>query len=487
MIGNQPKFKYAFLLIDILILTISFLLSTTHAIPNFWLVKKNHFFQFYYSYFSLYMMLCVIYFFSFLYNDLYKRNIVLSRYLQFLLLLKSLLIAGILSVIVMTIFNVEYLAEHGRRFFIYFSGFNLLFYTTIRIIFAKELYKYLLKRNIYKRRLLIVGGDNTGKHVLKSIRKDKIIDFFVIGFLDDYKKVGENILDKYNNLGKLDDLKTVVQNYNVDEILIAIDNLPYNRMIYIVDKCLEVSEVIRIYSNFLNVISNKMNVEFYSTIPVIMLSQFSIQGFLWIAKKILDKIITVILLILLSPLFLFISIAIKLSSKGPVIFTQTRIGKDGKPFKFYKFRSMYMNTDDSRHKEFVKKVWFQKGNKENSDSNKVFRIKNDPRIFKFGKFIRKTSLDELPQLYNVLKGDMSIVGPRPCMPFEWEMYEEWHKNRMNILPGCTGLWQAIGRATVSFEEMVILDLYYISNMTLWLDLKIIVNTIPVILFGKGGY
>ena len=126
-------------------------------------------------------------------------------------------------------------------------------------------------------------------------------------------------------------------------------------------------------------------------------------------------------------------------------------------------------------------------NKENSDSNEVFRIKNDPRIFKFGKFIRKTSLDELPQLYNVLKGDMSIVGPRPCMPFEWEMYEEWHKNRMNILPGCTGLWQAIGRATVSFEEMVILDLYYISNMTLWLDLKIIVNTIPVILFGKGGY
>jgi undecaprenyl-phosphate galactose phosphotransferase len=433
------------------------------------------------------MMLCVIYFFSFLYNDLYKRNIVLSRYLQFLLLLKSLLIAGILSVIVMTFFNVEYLAKHGRRFFIYFSGFNLLFYTTIRIIFTKEFYKFLSKRNIYKRRLLIIGGDDTGKHVLKAIRKDKIIDFFVIGFLDDYKRVGENIFDKYHNLGKLDDLETVVQNYNVDEILIAIDNLPYNRMIHIVDKCLEVGEMIRIYSNFLNVISNKMNVEFYSTIPVIMLSQFSLQGFLWIVKKILDKSIALILLIFLSPLFLFISIAIKLSSKGPVIYTQTRIGKDGKSFKFYKFRSMYMNTDDSRHKEFVKDVWFQKRNKENSDSNKVFRIKNDPRIFKFGKFIRKTSLDELPQLYNVLKGDMSIVGPRPCMPFEWEMYEEWHKNRMNILPGCTGLWQAIGRATVSFEEMVILDLYYISNMTLWLDLKIIVNTIPVILFGKGGY
>jgi exopolysaccharide biosynthesis polyprenyl glycosylphosphotransferase len=387
----------------------------------------------------------------------------------------------------MTIFNVEYLAINGRKLFIYFFGFNLFFYTTIRVIFSKELYKFFSKRNFYRRRLLIVGGDDTGKHVLRSLSKDKIIDFFVIGFLDDYKKVGENIFDTYNNLGKLDDLETIVQNYKVDEILIAIDNMPYNRMIYIVDRCLEVGKVIRIYSNFLNVISNKMNVEFYSTIPVIMLSQFSIQGFLWSVKKILDKIIALILLIFLSPLFLFISIGIKLSSKGPVVYTQTRIGKDGKPFKFYKFRSMYMNKDDSHHKEFVKNVWFQKGNGENSKNNKVFRIKNDPRIFKFGKFIRKTSLDELPQLYNVIRGDMSLVGPRPCMSFEWEMYEEWHKNRMNILPGCTGLWQALGRATVSFEEMVILDLYYISNMTLWLDLKIIFNTIPVMLFGKGGY
>jgi lipopolysaccharide/colanic/teichoic acid biosynthesis glycosyltransferase len=146
---------------------------------------------------------------------------------------------------------------------------------------------------------------------------------------------------------------------------------------------------------------------------------------------------------------------------------------------------MYVEKDDTQHREFVKKVWFNKENK--NKSQEIYRIIDDPRIFKFGRLIRKTSLDELPQLYNVLKGEMSLVGPRPCMPFEWEMYEEWHKNRMNILPGCTGLWQAMGRATVSFEEMVILDLYYISNMTLWLDLKIIFKTIPVIIFGKGGY
>jgi lipopolysaccharide/colanic/teichoic acid biosynthesis glycosyltransferase len=148
---------------------------------------------------------------------------------------------------------------------------------------------------------------------------------------------------------------------------------------------------------------------------------------------------------------------------------------------------MYLNNDDTEHENFVREVWFNKRNKDRQKDIEVYRITNDPRVFPFGRFIRKTSLDELPQLFNVLKGEMSLVGPRPCMPFEWEMYEAWHKNRLNILPGCTGLWQATGRATVSFEEMVILDLYYISNMTLWFDLKILLMTIPVIFLAKGGF
>jgi lipopolysaccharide/colanic/teichoic acid biosynthesis glycosyltransferase len=148
---------------------------------------------------------------------------------------------------------------------------------------------------------------------------------------------------------------------------------------------------------------------------------------------------------------------------------------------------MHIHNDDSEHEKFVKNVWFQKGNKDEIKDIELFRIADDPRVFKFGKFIRKMSLDELPQLINVIKGDMSLVGPRPCMPFEWEMYDGWHKNRLKVLPGCTGLWQALGRATVSFDQMVILDLYYISNMTLWLDLKIFLKTIPVLLFGKGGH
>jgi len=254
----------------------------------------------------------------------------------------------------------------------------------------------------------------------------------------------------------------------------------------LVETCLATQKVVRIYSDFLNVIAEKIRVEFYGNIPVVMLAQFAIQGGAWRVKRLIDMVLALVAILTLSPFLLLIAAAIKLSSPGPVFFKQTRIGLGGAPFDFFKFRSMHISNDESKHKQFVQD-FIQKGKQGGDQNIQVFKITDDPRIFKFGKFIRKTSLDEFPQLFNVLKGDMSLVGPRPCLPYEWECYDEWHKNRLNILPGCTGLWQALGRSSVTFEEMVILDLYYISNMSLWLDLKIVLQTIPVIFFGKGGY
>ena len=333
---------------------------------------------------------------------------------------------------------------------------------------------------------MIVGGDKAGKHVADSLRRDTFSDFHIVGFLDDYKEAGEKIHDHFYNLGKLNDLGNVVMEHKVGEILIAIDNTPYERLIYIVEKCLQTGKVVRIYSDLMKVIAEKMKVEFYSSIPVIMLSQYSLGGHVWKFKRGLDIIMALIALITLFPLFLAVAIGIKLSSKGPVIFKQVRIGKGGRPFNFYKFRSMHIGTDNSKHKEYVRNL-IQNGSQSKSQKIKVFKVTDDPRIFKFGRFIRKTSLDEFPQLINVIKGDMGLVGPRPCLPYEWDCYDEWHRRRLTIPPGCTGLWQALGRSTVSFEEMVILDLYYISNMSLWLDLKIVLQTFPVIILGKGGY
>jgi undecaprenyl-phosphate galactose phosphotransferase len=486
MIGNQPKFKYVYLGLDVLVLITSFIIAVSITIPKFWHIERYDF-QFYYSYISLFSVLLCIYLFTFLYNDLYKRHIVLSRYLHFAYIAKALIIAGALSIFLMAIYNINFLVWRGKQLFINISIIDFVLFTVLRIFIAKIIFQYISSNRLYKRKILIVGSDEAGKKVCKELQKDPIKDFQIVGFLDDYKKEQENICMFFNNLGTLKNIKSVVIKNKVNEIIIAIDDMPYERLVELVHRCSQACKTVRIYSNFLDVIDKKLHVEQYSNIPVIMLSEYTLSDFTWQLKHIFDKVFAVFLTIIFIPLFLVVAIGIKISSKGPIIFKQIRIGKGGKPFSFYKFRSMHIHDDDSEHEKFVKNVWFQQGNQDDKKDIKIFRITDDPRVFKFGKFIRKMSLDELPQLINVIKGDMSLVGPRPCMPFEWEMYDGWHKNRLKILPGCTGLWQALGRATVSFDQMVILDLYYISNMTLWLDLKIFFKTIPVLLFGKGGH
>ncbi|OGQ98474.1 MAG: hypothetical protein A2521_08055 [Deltaproteobacteria bacterium RIFOXYD12_FULL_57_12] len=485
MIRNQPLFKYVFLGGDILVITCSFFFALQTTIPEFWEITCREAF-FGVSHFLLYCIFLVIYLFCFLFNNLYKRDVIISRYRQFILILKSLLAGGITCVMVMVVANIDYLVLHGKSLIFFYSLSALFLLFVYRVLSAKMTLRFLIKKNIYQSRILIIGGDTAAKHTALALLNDSFSNFHLVGFVDDYKEEGAVILDGFRNLGTLAGLEDLLKTANVDEILIAIDNAPYSRLIHIVERCLQTGKVVRIYSDLLNIIAKKMKVENYATIPVIMLSQNPLDGYPWSVKRNIDFYLSLVALVLLSPVFLAIAVGIKLSSKGPVIFKQERIGKGGKPFSFYKFRSMHINSDASEHKEFVKD-FIRKGKQCDNTKIKVFKITDDPRIFKFGRFIRKTSLDELPQLFNVLKGDMSLVAPRPCLAYEWECYDDWHKRRLDILPGCTGMWQALGRSTVSFEEMVILDLYYISNMSLWLDLKIVLHTFPVIFLGKGGF
>jgi lipopolysaccharide/colanic/teichoic acid biosynthesis glycosyltransferase len=206
-------------------------------------------------------------------------------------------------------------------------------------------------------------------------------------------------------------------------------------------------------------------------------------------KRSLDILISISVIVLGFPFFLAISIFIKLTSKGPVFFKQERIGENGEPFVLLKLRTMRIDADDSHHKEFCEQ--FIKGNLEeeevsNGDAS-VYKIVDDPRITGIGKFLRKSSLDELPQFINILKGEMTLVGPRPPLKYEYKHYDNWHKLRLKVRPGLTGLWQVSGRSSVSFQEMVMLDLYYIENWSLMMDIRIVLNTIPVMLKGSGGY
>jgi len=201
-------------------------------------------------------------------------------------------------------------------------------------------------------------------------------------------------------------------------------------------------------------------------------------------KRLFDFVFALLAIIILSPLLLLVAICVLLTSRGPVIFTQKRVGRDGRVFHFYKYRSMQVDNDESIHRDYFEKLIRGRREKECGDS---FKIKNDPRITPIGRLLRKTSLDELPQLFNVLKGEMSLVGPRPPIDYEVEQYQDWHRQRLHALPGITGLWQVSGRSSVPFDEMVLLDIHYMEHWSLILDFKIILRTIPVVLLGIGAY
>jgi exopolysaccharide biosynthesis polyprenyl glycosylphosphotransferase len=205
-------------------------------------------------------------------------------------------------------------------------------------------------------------------------------------------------------------------------------------------------------------------------------------------KRAMDLLASSLALLFLSWLLFAIVLLIKATSKGPALFRQTRIGEHGKPFTFLKFRSMYVDNDATIHKEYVARLIAGKTDSPAQATPEVFKITNDPRVTPIGRILRKTSLDELPQLINVLKGQMSLIGPRPPVPYEFERYDLWHRRRvLEVKPGITGLWQVRGRSRTSFDEMVRLDLHYTRNWSLWLDFKILLDTPRAVFSGDGAY
>ena len=224
--------------------------------------------------------------------------------------------------------------------------------------------------------------------------------------------------------------------------------------------------------------------------PLDLDSSIESRRFQIVLKRGMDILGALAGLILTSPLMLVTALAIKMTSPGPILFKQSRIGKKGLRFQFYKFRSMFRNVDDQIHREYVTNLIkgdLDKINQGDEEAS-LFKMRSDPRITRFGKIIRRTSIDEIPQFFNVLKGEMSLVGPRPPIPYEVEKYEPWHLRRiLEAKPGVTGLWQVGGRSTTSFDEMVRLDLRYVQNWSIWLDLKILLKTVRAVIPSKGAW
>jgi exopolysaccharide biosynthesis polyprenyl glycosylphosphotransferase len=222
---------------------------------------------------------------------------------------------------------------------------------------------------------------------------------------------------------------------------------------------------------------SRIDMESIEGIPLLSIKQNSLNRWQQAITRLVDMSISLLILALGIPLWVCIAIAIRMDSPGPVIYKQTRIGLNGKPFKVYKFRSMYQNAD-----QILANLM-----RYNEAQGPLFKMRDDPRITPVGKFLRRTSFDEFPQLINVLRGEMSLVGPRPPLPQEVAQYEDWQKGRLTIMPGLTGLWQVRGRSDLSFDEGVLMDLYYISNWSLRLYFQILLRTIPAVLRRRGAY
>jgi exopolysaccharide biosynthesis polyprenyl glycosylphosphotransferase len=222
---------------------------------------------------------------------------------------------------------------------------------------------------------------------------------------------------------------------------------------------------------------SRIDMDTIEGIPLIGIKQVSLNIWQGLITRLIDIMVSAAVLIIGLPLWLFLALAIVLTSPGPIIFKQTRIGLNGRSFQIYKFRSMYKDADQ-RLAQLLS---------QNEARGPIFKMKNDPRVTPIGKFLRSTSLDEIPQFINTLKGEMSLVGPRPALPREVAQYEEWQKGRLAIKPGLTGLWQVRGRSNLTFGEGVLMDLYYIENWSLRLYIQILLRTIPAVLFSRGAY
>jgi exopolysaccharide biosynthesis polyprenyl glycosylphosphotransferase len=293
----------------------------------------------------------------------------------------------------------------------------------------------------------------------------------VVGFVDNGSDLIESDVPL---LGAIADLEHVIHDFAVDEIIIALPSRRREQVTRLVDRGFRRPVKIKFVTGIGELLPERLEVQriagrsYIGFTPVAEVS--------WL-KRALDMIVVSLGLIVISPLLGLISLAIVLDSRGPIFYGQERVGKDGRHFRMLKFRSMV--TDADRRLAALKE--------HNEVSGPMFKMRRDPRVTRVGRFIRRWSLDELPQLFNVLRGEMSLVGPRPPVPSEVSEYEEWQLGRLRAVPGLTGLWQVSGRSEVSFHDMVRLDLHYIRNWSLSLDIEILLRTIPAVLTSRGAY
>ena len=379
--------------------------------------------------------------------------------------------------------------SYARGVFVLDFFLALAAYTVLRLG-ARGAQSAVRRREVNLIPTLVVGRGAEAALCVREMRARRELGYRVIGVVETGPQKDVPLGESFEGVPVVADLASLpeaIRETGANEVIITDPTLSGDMLFEVMMKVGRRRGVeFRVAPSLFNCLPRKTEVDQIGVLPVITLFREPLGQGARVVKRAFDLVVATTVLVLLAPLWAAIALLIKLDSKGPVLYKQERVGMDGRIFLFLKFRTMLTGADDREHREYQRRYIEGRPDTNLGDSRRpVYKLHDDPRVTRTGRWLRRTSLDELPQLINVLRGDMSVVGPRPPIPYEVEAYALWLRKRLDMKPGMTGLWQVSGRNRLSFDEMVRLDLFYIENWSLWLDLKIMLRTLPVLLRGEA--
>ncbi|MEK7794851.1 MAG: sugar transferase [Candidatus Hydrogenedentota bacterium] len=367
--------------------------------------------------------------------------------------------------------------SYSRQVLAYDYAMNLALVGGAHVI-AVASRRALRRRGIGLRSVAVQGTGDTARALLAEFANHPELGYRAAGFLDDQgpPKTIEVGKRRFQALGSSSDLLSIINEHEIHELVITDPASLKREMVELVDEAHKVEVVVKLVPDLYGILLRRHAIEELAGMPVVQVNEVAIVGLARILKRAEDVLVSSLLLLVFAPLMAFAAVAIKIDSPGPVFFRQRRIGKSGRHFGMHKFRSMYVDAED-RRKDLEAL---------NESDGPLFKMRNDPRVTQVGRIIRRLSIDELPQFFNVLKGEMSLVGPRPLPISDVHAPDQWEQRRFSAVPGITGLWQ-VNRIAHTAEEMLKWDLYYIENWSLWLDLQTLLKTVGVVISGRGAY
>lgn len=389
----------------------------------------------------------------------------------------GIVVNGTLIGIAVMIVGVFYVRPFGlsRLIFIY-AGIAIVVLLGLARLLERAYRARRRRRGIGLERIVVVGTGPLGLMMMQNLVAQPELGYQIVGFVDDERS---DDIGPFQALGRPDEIPQLVDQLEVDEVFIALPSADHARISHLLAALAERPVGVRIVPDFYDLSLNQVDITDVNGIPLIGLRDAQLSGGNVVLKRAIDVALAGLTLLALSPVLGLIALAIKLDSPGPILVSQPRVGRNGRMFGFLKFRSMFQDADA----QLARVLHLD----EARSGGRIFKSRNDPRRTRVGRWLRRFSLDELPNLINVLRGEMSVVGPRPPFAHEVEKYEDWHRRRLDVLPGVTGLWQVSGRSNLTFDEMALLDIWYIENWSIGLDVKIMFRTIPAVLLGTGAY